>query len=245
MLEDCIDAYDWCKENLPSLVGGMVDIDACAIGGDSSGGTLASLLGSMIQPPVRAIVDVYGPVDFTSPHFSKPPNPSPGPPKFEWSDGELEEALKDRDARNAIIAAPFEIELASIPEGEQRERWVVNEETFGYTKRVRLQTALKDYVGRRGPAVGVVLRLGDLKTDEEKMARRKEWSAVHRATHEYPPTAFLHGVDDKAVPIDQSLRFVKRLKELGVEVSENYEAGGVHAFDQDYMVSLTSFKVGS
>ncbi|KAK8847663.1 hypothetical protein IAR55_005522 [Kwoniella newhampshirensis] len=193
-----------------------------------------------IQDMVEDIQDAsawlhdYGPVNFLSPNFLRPPNPNPAPGTFEYSEDELASALEDRDPGNAILAAPFEWESRNVSEIEIQARWAVSPSVFSYTSRVKLQTAIKDYIGRRGPAVSVVLRLNDLEMEEERLERRKEWSAHHRARGDYPPTAFLHGLGDMAVPADQSKEFAEKLRGLGVEVFESYEEGVPHGFDQMY-----------
>lgn len=236
MVEDIEDAFAWLRVNLTGILEGNVDIARYAIGGDSSGGTLSTLLGGILKPKPKAVLDIYGPVDFLSAHFLRPPNPNPSPGTFGFSEDELATALAERDPSHAILAAPFEWESKNISESDIQARWAVSPSVFSYTPRVKLQTAIKDYIGRRGPAVGVVLRLDDLKTEDEKLERRKEWSPHHRAREGYPPTAFLHGLGDMAVPIDQSRGFADKLKGLGVEVFESYEEDVPHGFDQLYTV---------
>nr|XP_031858856.1 uncharacterized protein CI109_005675 [Kwoniella shandongensis]KAA5525928.1 hypothetical protein CI109_005675 [Kwoniella shandongensis] len=234
MVEDIKDAFGWLRENLSSILDSQVDIDRYAIGGDSSGGTLSTLVGGMLDPKPKAVLDVYGPVNFLASNFSRPPNPNPSPGTFDYTEDELATALADRDPSHAILAAPFEWESKNISESEIQARWAVTSDVFSLAPRVKLQTAVKDYIGRRGPAVGTVLRLNDLKTEEEKLERRKEWSPHHRADGNYPPTAFLHGLGDAAVPPEQSKEFAKKLKGLGVEVFESYEEDVPHGFDQLY-----------
>ena len=52
----------------------------------------------------------------------------------------------------------------------------------------------------------------------------------------YPPTAFLHGTGDTAVPVQQSYDMARMLREMGVPVVEQYEEGEEHVFDHKYTV---------
>jgi acetyl esterase/lipase len=239
-MEDCKDAFKWVRKNLPDLVPGVIDVNLYGIGGDSSGGTLATLLGGILDPKPKVVVDTYGPVNFLAPHFLRPPNPSPVMGTSGYEEDVLAELLKDRNPEHAILAAPFLWESKLHTEESIQSRWRVSSTTYesGDIEKIRLQIAMTDYIGRRGPAVGVVFRLNDLSTEEERMERRKLWSPIYRAGEDYPPTAFLHGIEDMAVPIDQSREFADRLRGLGVDVLESYEKGAPHGFDQHYRVSI-------
>ena len=53
----------------------------------------------------------------------------------------------------------------------------------------------------------------------------------------YPPTFFLHGTKDTAVPVTQSYRMAEKLKGMGVPTGEAYCEGGEHSFEQKIEVS--------
>ena len=53
----------------------------------------------------------------------------------------------------------------------------------------------------------------------------------------FPPTAFMHGDVDEAVPVSQSVKMEERLRGLGVDTVLCVEQGGPHVYDQVYSVS--------
>ncbi|WP_461484995.1 alpha/beta hydrolase, partial [Pedobacter sp.] len=74
---------------------------------------------------------------------------------------------------------------------------------------------------------GSVLRLlGEKPTDEQ----RKYFSSERQVTAETPPTFMVHANNDKAVPVQNSLRYNEALVKNGVPAELHiYQAGG-HGF---------------
>lgn len=258
MVEDCVDAFKWCRLHLASSLDGNVDIEAFGVEGDSAGGSLSTLLSSLstllghvLDPRPGVVVDIYGPVDFLTMPPITLPVPALIPIGFtgtgQYPESALIDAVKDRDPKNTIIAAPFTYELANIPEATTQHRWAVDASTFSYSERVRFQTELKTYMGDAKLTMRTALRLDDYPTKEAQEERAKAWSSLHLLDRAkgYPPTVVLHGTGDKAVPVEQSQRFAERLKGMGVVVRESYEEGAPHGFDQAYTVRRppTSFVV--
>jgi len=58
--------------------------------------------------------------------------------------------------------------------------------------------------------------------------RARAASPLYRADATTPPTLVLHGTADELVPFDQSVRFHKRLRELGVRAELIPGKGGGH-----------------
>jgi acetyl esterase/lipase len=251
MIQDCVEGFKWCRANLEGILGKAVDVEAYAVGGDSSGGTLATMLGHMLDPQPRAVCDVYGPVDLVDLYFARKKKvPDDGWAK-RWGDryteGENQDMINDRDPAKAIIAAPFGWEIENVPIEQTRIRWGRPE--FEYTPRVRSQTQLKDWMGSMGNGLTVLLRLDELEREDDRVERCRTWSAYHLLKEEgrrsYPPTAFFHGAGDGAVPIAVSRRMAEELKRQGVEVLESYEPGAPHGFDQEFKVSTSSTRMMS
>jgi len=75
----------------------------------------------------------------------------------------------------------------------------------------------------------VQLRRGILRPRQDSLAVR-----YARGKKSYPPTFFLHGTADMAVPVEQSYRMAGRLRGMGVPVGEAYCEGGLHCFEQAF-----------
>jgi acetyl esterase/lipase len=230
-LDDLTQAFAWCREHLPSVLGeGQVDVERFAVGGDSAGGTLSTLLGFKLEPTPRCVIDVYGNTDLLDEqHWSvlegsvyKGTHPT----------AEVVEELMCRDPSRAIVACPFPPELRSIPEKTTQDRWARPD--FTYSPRVRIQTAVKDYMAQTSSNIYHLLRLDRFATTEEARAYTKTVSPVHmlddgRAS--YPPTAFLHGEGDASVPVQFARDFEDKLRGMGVPTVGSYCEAAPHAFD--------------
>ncbi|KAK4226048.1 putative isoprenylcysteine alpha-carbonyl methylesterase ICMEL2 [Podospora fimiseda] len=248
-LSDCLEAVAWCRANLPLVLGKKkVDVDRYVLVGESAGGHLVTLMGLHLNnPPPRAIVDLYGLVDFLAlPAFSSyDPNHKPiskWDGSSEYTDAELDAFLSDRNPQNTLTDALSWNEQELLTEEQLSKRWATD---FKYTKRIKLQAELHirrtltvSYEGlRRG-----VMHREKFGTEEEFIAFVKSMSPLmvlreqleRGIKRNYPPTALLHGSGDEAVAIEQSYAMAKVLKELGVPIVESYEKGEPHVFDKKY-----------
>lgn len=237
-IEDCTDGFKWCRQNLAKVLGeDRVDLEAYAIGGDSSGANLSTLLGYHLIPQAKAVVDVYGITDMDHDRYwaETPSKPWTG----DIPVADLEAGLADRDPSHAILAAPFGGEILHNSESDTQSRWAVDPSIFSYSPRVRFQTELKNYISTKGFAVRWALQADDFSSTEKARQFARECSAYHllEQADSYPPIAFLHGRQDMAVPLEQSQKMAERLRLMGVEVLESYEPEVPHGFDQLYHVS--------
>jgi acetyl esterase/lipase len=247
-LSDCLDAVTWCRANLPHLLGqDRVDVDRYVVCGDSSGGTLATLLGHYADPSPRVIIDVYGVVDFESMGWLGNETQKHNPPientewKGEFTEAELYTFLADRNPANTLDVAPPWI--ARYTEEQLSKQWATQ---FRYTKRIRLQTELHVWRTNRGRQ-GIKSDLLKAVIHEEDFPDRKALSEFLASVSplrlldgstRYPPTAFLHGTADSVVPISQSIKMAEVLKSIGIPTVECYESGMEHGFDSKYTVSV-------
>jgi hypothetical protein len=104
----------------------------------------------------------------------------------------------------------------------------------------RYRMDLNKVLNRDGSRLSLLLQREKYDSEEAFLEDvRKKWSAYHLADETYPPTYILHGDADNAVPVEQSYRFEKRLKELGVEVEAVYCSGGEHCFENKIEVCPT------
>jgi acetyl esterase/lipase len=248
-LSDCLDAVTWCRSNLPRVLGrDKVDVDRYVVCGDSSGGTLAILLGHHANPSPRVVIDVYGVVDFESMGWLRQdaqeqiPSKSSTEWKGEFTEAELETFLADRNPANTLDVAPPWI--ARYSEEQLSKQWATQ---FRYTKRIRLQTELHVWRTNRGKR-GIKSDLLKAVIHDENFADRKDLVKFLASVSplrlldgktRYPPTAILHGTADPVVPVSQSIDMAEALKTMGIPVVECYELGMKHGFDNKYTVSIT------
>lgn len=246
-LQDCLDAVAWCRASLPDIVGkDKVDVDRYIVSGESGGGHLATLMAHHLSPAPRAVIDAYGVVypEACWPIFrpiALPTERATWTGKF--SAQELYDFFADRDPNNVITDALWWDEETRLSESVLSERW---ETKFKFTDRVMLQAELHrfraDIAGNPEAAVRSV-RVGSFHEErfgDEEALKKFVFSVSPGPLLEgkkwYPPTAFLHGTEDLAAPIEQSKLMAAKLREMGVEVLESYEEGGEHVFDQKYTV---------
>jgi acetyl esterase/lipase len=252
MLGDCIDAFTWCNNNLSKELSGDCDITRFAIGGDSSGGSLASLLGLRIQPMAKAIINIYGVSDLVLQQEKyDDEDPPPEPWQGSISEQDVLERLADRDPSHAVTGVAYawdlsQIEPEVISQGVDaialgfKRLWGVSDEEWVYNHRVRDQWELKRYIGYSKSMVTSILRINANTPQAEKDERLKAYSmpCLLEMARAYPPTVFLHGTGDNAVPVQESRNMAAGLKEMGVETLESYCEGEDHGWDNRYTVSL-------
>jgi acetyl esterase/lipase len=227
-----MDAVSWCRANLPSILGtDTVDVSQLILCGESGGALLTGLMGHHLSPPPKVVILVYGIVDPAAAWLILAPVPDNSgkvrPWVGEFSDTELEEFLKDRDASNMLTDALWADENKTVSEHDLSRRWGID---VRFTRRIRLQAELhqwrSDIAVRIGSTVRSV-RLGSLHAerfaDEAAMTtfllsmspspflKTKTWDQ---------PTDFLHGMD-RASPLAQSQEMAKRLNEMNVPVAES------------------------
>jgi acetyl esterase/lipase len=263
-LADCLEAVSWCRANLPSLLGAdKVDVDRYVLCGESAGGHLATLMGTHLSNPApRAIVDVYGVVDFLTmaafgPTDQRPSRATQGPWTGRFSEEELNALLRDRDIANVLTDALSWNQFEFFTDTEISKLWATE---FRYTDRVLKQAELHmmHSLGRSADGLRIgIMHSEKFANEEELMAFVSLMSPLRvlqrraaegkKGLNLYPPTAFLHGTGDVDVPVHQSYAMAKFLKDSGVPVVESYEEGGLHVFDMKYTVrgSSVDFSLGT
>jgi acetyl esterase/lipase len=210
----------------------VLDVERYAVGGESAGGTLATLLGHTLSPPPRAVIDIYGAVD---PLDKRPQTPLDIQPLTEgWTEGEVAAAVAKADPAEAITVCPFQFD---IPVEYIRTQWGVP--SYEYTRRQVFQYEIKKYMRTYNLLWPVLCRVTDEDTEAEREAKLKAVSPLHLLDGKsaYPPTFFIHGGGDQVVPQYQSERMAAKLRQMGVPVGETYEPGEPHEFDNKYTVS--------
>ena len=229
IIRDCIDAAGWCRKNLPDILGpNRINISNMAIGGDSAGGHLSSLLSCLLVPQPKCLVDVYGAVNLTNYNRKDADGIWDERWGHKYSEEQNRAYLKNLNPADTLLHCPFGWEYTNMPQEVTASRWGVKE--FSYNDRIEFHVQLKDWHSSRGLMMKNYLGEGD---------ELKEISPFLRVDdcETFPATAFLHGTADR-IPIGQPREFAKKLRKKGITVLESYEEGAPHAFDQLYTVSL-------
>ncbi len=256
-LADCLEVVAWCRATLPSLLGaGRVDAGRYVLVGDSAGGLLVTLMACHLreEPRPRAVIDVYGVTDFHDMlRIDRDVNGDAAVPwKGEFTADELEAFLDDRNPANILTVAMAWDEQDRFTEVELGEIWGVEVE---YSARIRRHAELNIWRQTRPNSSALTIRgimhperfgtkaeLDDyLRSVSPLQVLRQRLS--HGVTGDYPPTAFLHGTGDVAVPVRQSQEMAEALRQVGVPVVECYEEGQPHVWDRKYTVGLSCLKV--
>lgn len=236
----------WARANLPSILGrDKVDVDRYVLVGDSAGGLLVSLMGLRLGgneglPAPRAIVDIYGCADIPGMLEMDRKGEEAEEWKGEFKAEELEKYLEDREGEVLTEAMSWR-EMEEYTEEELSGYW---KKEVKYTERIRLQAELHVWRSLH-PRGGELIAKAAL--HPERFERREEfeeymremsplWALRKRAGEggKYPPTAFLHGTEDEAVPVEHSREMAKILKGMGVPIVEIYPEGQKHVFDRKY-----------
>ncbi|KAK0614575.1 Alpha/Beta hydrolase protein [Immersiella caudata] len=244
-LDDCLFIVHWLRENLPAILGpDRVDVDRYALSGDSAGGLLVMLMGLHLHSPApKAIIDIYGGADLPA-MLKLDRDEEPAEWKGEFPAEKLEAYLEDRDRENVLKDALSWREMEEYTEEQLSGYW---KSEIKYTHRIRLQAELHIWrsLHPKGSELMMraVLRPEKFETKEEVEAHMREMSPMHALTEnsknggKFPPTAFLHGTGDSAVPVDHSRQLAGVLKGMGVGVVECYPEGEEHVFDRKYTSS--------
>ncbi|KFX88025.1 hypothetical protein O988_09184 [Pseudogymnoascus sp. VKM F-3808] len=241
-LADCIAAVEWCRVELPRILGAdKVDVDRYIIAGESAGGHLVALMAHHLVPSPRAVINAYGPVDlavlmpFSGPVPTSPPET---PWTGEFSEQELLAYLSDRTPENVLMDALWWDEDILFPAKLLSERWAADIE---YSPRIKLQAEFHRWgstIGA-GPALRISMFHDERFKDEEALCQfmasmSPSAMLLEMEERKYPPMAFLHGTADDLVGVEQSRCMAERLRGLGVSVLESYEEGVGHIFDKKY-----------
>jgi acetyl esterase/lipase len=167
------------------------------------------------------------------PHFTGP-GYDPGVLSGRFSEGELEKAIEARDASAALTALPNRDDpdgpgvLARAASGIRG--------LLGAEDPAALAADVKIHVAATGRIVRILTRREMYTDDESWRAAAAEVSPVSRVGRGFPPTALLHGIADRTVPVDQTVRLAKTLADADVPVKEVYVPGADHCFDFEITV---------
>lgn len=238
-MEDALDAWKWCRDELPALLPGQVDIDRYVLAGESAGGHVAMLLANRLSatavlPPPKAVVSCYGPTDLIA-GLGTGYEVLGWFPSGEFSQEELEAHIRDRNPSHAVALCPeeFNLDVETL-----REQW--QDPSVVFNRRLRLQYETTKFLTTSGRLMEALLRLDEVVCEEDRKRRAQEYSPLHSldSTKSYPPTYFLHGTGDLVVKWETHLRpFHDKLKARGIKIGVSLADGVGHGFDNAFTVS--------
>lgn len=246
MVGDTVAAAHWCRANLPSLVG--ADPDGWAVGGASSGATLAGMAAHIVQPPPKAFLNVYGLVDVANYRSEEAGRDAADWPYLVASEDELAQYVADGLAHPhlAQVQNPWAEEMpphVSLDEARHNLGLPDFTPTRDHLRRVDLYT----YVAKHRNLIDIICRRDQYKDDEAGYRLHMENLSPHHVLHykdTFPPTWFMHGTSDNIIPADQSRRMADKLKEMGVATGEHWEEGAGHVYDFAFEVSVEARREG-
>lgn len=236
MVDDCVSAADWCRANLPEL-----DAQRWAVGGASSGATLAAFTALRADPPPRAFVNVYGLVDTADYYHHDKARSLAVDPYMISTEEEMELASKDRDPANAVVQNPWASEMPPAVDLEESRAsfglpdWQPSQDQF---RRIDLYS----YVAKHRHLMDAVYRREKFGSEAEFMDYVRANSPFHLIEEKkhFPATFNMHGTGDDIVRVEQSIQLAERLRALGVPVGEVFDEGKEHVYDFAFEVSLES-----
>lgn len=229
MVDDCLDAAAWCRSHLAPL---GLDPKAWAVGGASSGATLAAMVALRVEHKPKAFLNVYGLTD-TEHYLDDEASRAPPPDEYVVaSEEELAVLVHDWDPANAVVQCPWAGEMPPTVELEEAraafglQDWEPSRDQF-------VRSDLYSYVAKQRNLMEIVYRR---KTFADDAAFRNHVRAnspyqILQKQKTFPPTFLMHGTGDDIVRVDQSWKFAERLVEMDVNIAEVYDEGKGHVYD--------------
>ncbi|BEJ06792.1 hypothetical protein CcaverHIS641_0400610 [Cutaneotrichosporon cavernicola] len=236
MVQDCVDAAAWCHDHVSPL---GLNPDRWAVGGASSGATLAAMVALRATHKPRAFVNVYGLTD-TEHYLDDEAVRAPPPDDYVMStDDELAELVQDWDASNASVQNPWASEMPPTVSLEDA-RAAFGLEDWEPTREQFVRSDLYSYVAKNRNLMEIVYRRSKFGTDTafREHVRSHSPYQVLQKRETFLPTFFMHGTGDNIVPVVQSWKFAERLVEMDVDIAEVYDEGKGHVYDLGFEVGF-------
>ncbi|KAF5344884.1 hypothetical protein D9758_011563 [Tetrapyrgos nigripes] len=213
-----------------------LDHSKIAVTGGSGGGMLAYFAAAHVRPRPVAVLSLFGMGDLVRPHYLFPKDKPfmSGRPLVDPS--KLKEFLHPISSSQIIVESPlaFHPPTATTPAIPANPRMLVS---LAY---LQLGVYLDYYTGEFEPSLSLTLRAAAEKgaTHEELYelipGRHRPLFPVFHIDENFPPTFFMHGTADTAVPLSESEHLYQLLKKAGGKAGESTirkPEGQDHFFD--------------
>ncbi|KAK5790703.1 hypothetical protein VI817_007990 [Penicillium citrinum] len=214
-MQDIRDLLSWIHDgHLDTFLKGQgpyqADLENVAAFGTSSGGHLALSLGFGVKTPPKAILSLYGAVNFSNPLWSKPlPHVAAKLPQEVSSSflNEVYDELPIPTDSSVSLEGQTESGVSKGPDFSKPR------DAFAFTQ-IAGGTVL-DAIYPEGQTTDLNYALVD---------------PARNVTADFPPTYIVHGQCDTMVPIELSRRFLGILKDAGVRCGMTEVPGEEHTF---------------
>lgn len=235
MIDDCLDAAAWCHSHVSPL---GLDPERWAVGGASSGATLAAMVALNAEHKPKAFVNVYGLTD-TDHYLDDEARRAPPPDEYVVAtEEELATLVVDCDPANAVVQCPWAGEMPPATSLEEA-RAAFGLPDWEPTRAQFVRSDLYTYVAKQRNLMEIVYRRNTFAEDAAFREHVRANSPYHvlQLRETFPPTFFMHGTGDDIVRVDQSWKFAERLVEMDVDIAEVYDEGKGHVYDFGFEVS--------
>ncbi|KAL0571228.1 hypothetical protein V5O48_010735 [Marasmius crinis-equi] len=249
ILQDILDAFAFIRgpefeRALPTEGTFKVRPDRVAVAGTSSGGTCTYLAATHVQPRPRAAFSMYGMGgDFLTPYYYTPKT------KPFFRGRELLDPEKFTEYLHPSIPLDpsqsiSESLLEYHPDTSPTPGYPANPHMLLTRLYIQLGSFLDYYTGQHSPSLSASLRentattsTGDTET-KKRLAegiddRHLDLFPSLSADSSWPPTLFVHGSEDTAVPVGESRYLHELLLKEGVPSELVVVEGKEHSFDYD------------
>ncbi|KAH7064878.1 Alpha/Beta hydrolase protein [Macrophomina phaseolina] len=206
-LDDAVDAAKWVAANITPRV---------VIAGSSAGGYLAVATAAQlttVTPKPLAVLSVYGMLDLAHRRYLTPGTSVMNQPSIPHVAPLVDQiaAAKGVDVKDAY---PF----PAAPAQDRRMHWIAA---------VHQEALFPDLLAG---VPGMARKIAEAGVEAVEPARRRLFPLAFGAAKGLPPTALLHGTEDSAVGVEQSVAAAAVLEEAGVEVLLRTVPGREHWF---------------
>ncbi|KAM0421174.1 hypothetical protein ACHAPT_011066 [Fusarium lateritium] len=214
-VEDAADAYEWVRSSLPGLLGRS--IGSVLVSGSSAGGYLALSTGTLAVQKPDALLPIYGMLDPAGSRYTTPGSSIFGRPVFD-TQPVLEQfpKKKENDDRKSISACP------QLEDSDQDPR-------FSLAPALHIAALFPDYLtGVDG--LSRAMAKGGIKAIP--VEHKKLFPLSFGNLADLPRTFLLHGVNDSAVPVDNSVTAAEKLRAATLsEIITEFPEDAEHGFD--------------
>ena len=238
-MEDCLDAWRWCRDELPGLLEDELSVDPLrwVAMGQSAGANLSMMMGHFAPPDEKpsVIFDGFGQVSFLDPQ-SYPEEPYLSTPRSDLSAQEVARRAHSRDKSSACSWCPWTI-FEQGAEDLTRIRGL-SPGTYDI-KEAQRHFDTYEHIFYAKNLYETVMHKEECRTEKEWRQRLVDYSVSSQVDSTFPPTVILHGEEDEVVNVERTREFASRLRSKGVTVEEHYVPGAKHSCDEGWGVSLS------